>query len=309
VARPLRWLLPEQVYFVTNRTIEERFWLVPTPEVVAIFGFWLAQAVERFNVELFDVLVMSNHFHLLLRAPRGNLPDFMAYVQGNVARDLNRLHGRRGPFWQRRYSTEPVLDHEAELDRTVYTLTNPQKADLVERIEDWPGLSSAGQTLRGEAPQVFARLREGDWRRAGEPEDRSPFVDEATLALRPLPGLEHLGEAERRHAVETLVREKEAELRVERSRQGKRVLGRDAVVRVTPSEQPTAAKRSPRPLCHTSCRERRMEHRTQRRDVVAAYREASARYRKGEVNVEFPKGTFPPSRYPRARYPAQALAA
>jgi len=40
---------------------------------------------------------------------------------------------------QRRTSAEPVLDHEAEVGRSVYTLTNPQKADLVDRIEDCRG--------------------------------------------------------------------------------------------------------------------------------------------------------------------------
>lgn len=69
--------------------------------------------------------MLSHHVQLLLRAPQGNLADFMAYGQGNVAKGVNALHGRRGPLWQRRYSAEPVLDPEALLDRAGHVLANP----------------------------------------------------------------------------------------------------------------------------------------------------------------------------------------
>jgi len=73
MGRPLRRQLAETVYLVTNRTLEERFWLKPTAETRKILGGWLAYAAQRYGVELYAFVVMSNHVHLLLRAPLGNL--------------------------------------------------------------------------------------------------------------------------------------------------------------------------------------------------------------------------------------------
>jgi hypothetical protein len=42
-----------------------------------------------------------------------NLPEFMRDFQSSVARELNRLHGREGKFFERRYSSEQVLDDES----------------------------------------------------------------------------------------------------------------------------------------------------------------------------------------------------
>jgi hypothetical protein len=55
-----------------------------------VVGAWLAYAAERFGIELYAFVVLSNHVHLLLRAPQGNLADFMAYWQGNVAKGGQR---------------------------------------------------------------------------------------------------------------------------------------------------------------------------------------------------------------------------
>ena len=85
---------------------------------------------------------MSDHPHHLLSHNEGKLEKFFEYFDGQVARALNRFHGRRHQVWSRRYSAIPVLDEQTDIARLVYFLTNPQKADLVDKIEQWPGLSS-----------------------------------------------------------------------------------------------------------------------------------------------------------------------
>ena len=74
-------------------------------------------SVRLHGVELFAFGVMSNHLHLMLRAPRGNLPGFMQYFLSNVSKKVGRLVGWSGSFWERRYSAEPILDETALLER------------------------------------------------------------------------------------------------------------------------------------------------------------------------------------------------
>jgi hypothetical protein len=114
------------------------------PETVNnIIGTWLAKAIEHTGSQYYGFTVISDHPHHLISHPEGKLDEFFQYFDAQVARALNRFHGRRHQVWSRRYSAIPVLDEQADIERLIYFLTNPQKANLVDTIGDWPGLSSA----------------------------------------------------------------------------------------------------------------------------------------------------------------------
>ena len=65
--RPLRFQ-PElwSVFFVTSRCIHNRFLLRPSSTTNALLIGVMAKAVKRFDVKLFGLCFMSNHYHLLL---------------------------------------------------------------------------------------------------------------------------------------------------------------------------------------------------------------------------------------------------
>jgi REP element-mobilizing transposase RayT len=113
MGRPIRIQEKRAIQFVTNRCFQQRFLFRPSREVNRIILGCLARAAAKHHVRLFAFVFMSNHFHMLLQAFFLNFPDF----QSSVARELNRLHGREGKFFERRYSSEQVLDDEAFLDR------------------------------------------------------------------------------------------------------------------------------------------------------------------------------------------------
>jgi hypothetical protein len=56
---------------------------------------------------------------------RGQIEKFFEYFNDQVARALNRFHGRHHQLWSRRYSAIPVLDEQADIERLIYFLTNP----------------------------------------------------------------------------------------------------------------------------------------------------------------------------------------
>jgi len=67
MGRPLRWLRPNTLYFVTNRCYQRRFLLRPDPDANAIFLLALGRALRRYTgVQLKAAVTVSNHFHLLL---------------------------------------------------------------------------------------------------------------------------------------------------------------------------------------------------------------------------------------------------
>ena len=115
----------------------------------------MARALERCRgVELGCVMQMGNHMHLVLQDNAGELARLMEYFIGNLARDLNRLDGERGPVFERRYTPIEIVDEDAIVERIGYTMANPAKANLVDTHRQWPGLCGTGASMDG---TVFSR--------------------------------------------------------------------------------------------------------------------------------------------------------
>ena len=72
------------------------------------------------------------------------------------------------------------------------------------------------------------------------------------------------------------------------------VMGARAVRAQHPHTRPEHLKRSPRPLGHASTRQALKELREQYRAFVAPFREAAARWRRGDFSARFPLFSFPP---------------
>ena len=292
---PLRVFDPDCVYFVTNRCVQGRLLMTPSsPRVNMLIGGVLAQACARYGVTLFAHVFLSNHFHLLLKAPAGVLPEFMAYFQSNVAREIGRHIDWRGPFWHRRYSAEPVLDDDALVDRLAYLLSHGVKENLTERVADWPGLSSAGQLLTETGLRFgwIDRTAQSKAARRGEPAAEHHFTTWASLRLAVLPCWEHLTPGQRRREVERLISEIEENGRLERG--DRNVLGADRVRAQEPHSMPQSVKYSPRPLCHATTEVVRKAFKQGYRAVVDAYRNASAALRAGIIDAAFPPHVFMP---------------
>jgi len=298
VGRPIRFFQPEGFYFVTARCFQARLLLRPSAETNALVGGTLARAVELYRVDLFGFVVASNHLHLLVRARHGNLPQFMQYLLSNIAKKVGRLVAWRGSLWERRYAAEPVLDDEALIGRLRYILSHGVKEGLVRKCADWPGLSCLGQLL-GDAVRYFQWF---DWTarwKHGRREATRKLLDErwarpVVLEVKPLPCWAYLSSMQRRARIAEFVMSIERDGRLS----GAGVLGPARVIAQRPHQVPSHVKRSPGPVCHATTREGRETFREMYRAFVALFREASRRWRMGEVRVLFPRLAIRPFLWP-----------
>jgi REP element-mobilizing transposase RayT len=92
------------------------------------------------NLRYYDLhawVVMSNHVHLLL-SPLAEPAVFLNVLKSFTSRSANALLHRTGtPFWQHEYF-DHWLRSRSEFDETViYIESNPVRAGLVERPEDF----------------------------------------------------------------------------------------------------------------------------------------------------------------------------
>jgi len=252
-----------------------------------VVGSALARAQRLYDVEVFALVVMSNHVHLVLRARRGNLADFMRYAKAQIAKAVNRITGRRGPLWARRYDAQPVLDDDAAEGVTAYTLRNPVKAGLVAHHAQWPSLNLAFGV--GDADELeFEHLNCTAWHRAQRPADVARFFETSTLRLSALPHCEGMSREAYREMLESWMAKAEAQETAKRN-----AVGVEAVVKAefhARSEAPSFRKRpyafgSPQAKAH----ERAMMHM-----LAQQHAAASLKWRNGDTSAAFPAGTYKP---------------
>jgi REP element-mobilizing transposase RayT len=294
LARPVRMYEAGIPYFLTIRCLHGRLFLRPSERTNEILGGVLARAARLSGVEVMAFVFASNHVHLLVRAPRGNLSQFMQHLLTNISKKVGALVGWRGAFWERRYSAEPVLDEDALLGRIRYILSHGVKEGLVASCREWPGLSSLSMMLDGE-PRRFRWFHWSDrWRerKQGKP---CPRFDEKCsrieqLVLSPIPHPAFQDARSRRQLLERLIhgiQEYGATLH-------KRFRGRAWVLAQRPQHRPERPARSPRPLCHTSSRRLLDDFREKARAFTDRFLTASQRWRSGDFSVPFPIGSNRP---------------
>lgn len=113
----------------------------------------VAEEIHKLDGERYDLAaycIMSNHCHLLVDtgehsakpAHRGAtasypLTDTLKLLKGRTARFCNQALNRAGKFWHHE-SYDHVVRNQKEYERIVwYILTNPVKAGLAEKWDDW----------------------------------------------------------------------------------------------------------------------------------------------------------------------------
>ena len=85
----------------------------------------LQESLERHQVSLYAQTLMSNHYHLLLMTPRGNLSRFMQQFVTSYTVYFNTRHHRTGPLFAGRYKAPLVEGDEYLLKLVRYIHLNP----------------------------------------------------------------------------------------------------------------------------------------------------------------------------------------
>jgi hypothetical protein len=221
----------------------------------------------------------------------------MGYVNGNLAKEIARLHRWKEKVWSRRYQAILVSDEPAaQIARLRYILAYGAKEGLVASPRDWPGASSLpalleGKPLRGlwydRTRQYAARLR----RKSFKEDD---FATREEVQLEPLPCWAHLSKRACRQRVLELVEAIESEAAKGHAEAGTEAMGVKGLRKQRVTDHPPRLKRSPAPLAHCASKKIRRLYWQAYGWFYAAYREAADRLNAGELAVAFPEGAFPP---------------
>jgi len=136
MARPLRIEFPGAVYHITARgNGREDIFLLDDDRI--LFYEVLAHAVERFGWLCHAWCLMTNHYHLMIETPNGNLSKGMRQLNGIYTQRFNRAHERVGHVFQGRYKAILVEKDAHLLALCRYIVRNPVAAGIVSDASDW----------------------------------------------------------------------------------------------------------------------------------------------------------------------------
>ncbi len=102
MGRPLRIEYPGAFYHVTARGNEQREIYKSIADRERFLDY-LASATERYGAVVHVWCLMTNHYHLLLEAPAGNLSQIMRHINGAYTNYFNTKRRRSGHLFQGRY--------------------------------------------------------------------------------------------------------------------------------------------------------------------------------------------------------------
>ena len=147
MARPVRIEYPGAVYHVICRG-NNRQAVFRDNQDRKRYLERLSLYCEQKEVELLAYCLLTNHVHLLLETPGGNLSKMMQPFQTSYTVYFNKRHGRSGHVFEQRYKALLVDKDNYLLEVSRYIHLNAVAAKIVERPQDYPW-SSYGTYLRG----------------------------------------------------------------------------------------------------------------------------------------------------------------
>jgi putative transposase len=91
------------------------------------------------GVEIYHYCLMTNHIHLLIKTENvPSLSKFSHFLLRRYAYYYCKTHRWRGQVFTRMYRSVPIHNEEYLLECGRYIERNPVRANLTERLDDWP---------------------------------------------------------------------------------------------------------------------------------------------------------------------------
>jgi len=117
----------------------------------------LGKCFEFFELEIHAYSLMPNHYHLLVRTPRGNLSRAMRHLDGVWTQKYNRKYGHDGALFRGRYKAILVGGDSYLMELVRYIHRNPLEAGLESGLGKHPWTSHRAYLGKKDRPAWLQR--------------------------------------------------------------------------------------------------------------------------------------------------------
>jgi putative transposase len=136
MARPWRIEFGGSYYHVISRGNEGRNIFYDDKDR-RVFLDILAEVSDRFEIDVYAFVLMSNHYHFLLQTKNANLSRAMQWLGVTYSRRFNNRHSRSGHLFQGRFKSIVVENDAYVVELSCYIHRNPLRAGIVKRLIDF----------------------------------------------------------------------------------------------------------------------------------------------------------------------------
>ena len=286
--------------FQTTRTRNSELWFANCPPLEdAILGY-AAKYCKTYEVKLYAFAIEGTHIQFPALYPKANRAHFMRDLNSAVARAVPRYQKTYpgGALWGRRYSAEYLPGEKDIEEQFFYTVLQPVQDNLCDDIRRYRGYNCFEDAVTGRSREYkVVRWKEYNdarrWRKDVSIED---FTDRFELTYERLPGYEELSQDEYAKMMRKKLRQRTKEIIAERK--GESSAGDQYLRNVVPGARAKNPKvstiRDHRPRVLSKDPDRRRAGNDWYFTIHFNYKQASKEYRSGNLDVEFPEGTYKP---------------
>lgn len=150
MARPPRFQIAGAAYHVTARGVARQA-IFRDDKDRRQFLKLFDDVVARLDWSCHAFVLMTTHYHLLVRTPNPDLARGMQRLNACYAQHFNRRHGETGHRFERRYHSVPIATDAHALELVRYLALNPVRAGAAQDAAAWPW-SSYAAIIRGRHP-------------------------------------------------------------------------------------------------------------------------------------------------------------
>lgn len=137
MARKVLLLTDDFPYHIMNRSNNREFFKIPLPQLWLIFLDVFKILKNEYGCNIFQFVLMSNHYHMVIHTPRKNLSVCMLYLQREVAKRANFKAQRINHLFGGRYKWCLIMEEDHFFNTIKYVFRNPVEAGLCFGVEDY----------------------------------------------------------------------------------------------------------------------------------------------------------------------------
>lgn len=293
---------PDEIFFITSRTMNSRLWFVNNEQLHHYICAFLAKYQEKYGVIVYGFIIMGNHYHLVARFPRANMAAFMQSFNAIIARLVTTLvpQFNGGKLWGKRYSAKPLPRTEDVQYRWLYAALNPVSTGLTRFPAQYKTYNSFEDSIRGieRSFRIFASAEFQEAERRGHDPQKEAYFRTYTLKYSRIPGYDDCSDEEYEQKIRAAWEIQRVNYITNHEEAGGKYPRPEAVNAARRGAYPKTTKISTwdsfRALVLTLCSKTREKCTAAYFQTLGLYREASRRFREGDFAVEFPPGTYRP---------------